>query len=418
MKVLESAGFDAAECKALRGSLRRLTNGIIERKKGLWRLDAAKIDILGQRHDTIAASDLEPLQRIYWLLEDCKRYGTLPFAGLARAGFVAVQMLRSLVATGVFSQDDHDRFMRSVDTVTSQFSRDMAGMDRPDFLQRYGHLRPGTYDIRSPRYDERPDLYLDDRERAAPGHAGANFGANSGANFGLSLSQMRQLRELLSRHKLRLDVVELMEFLHAGIEMREYAKFVFTRNLSDAMVAFTQWGRTLGFSVDDLSYANIGVINDLTACTDDPAGAIAASVAQGRKRYAETGQVWLPPVILGPQDVFSFEVAENEPNFVTQCKVSGPVLELGPGTAERPHADLRGAIVFVPSADPGYDWLFSHGIGGLVTAYGGVNSHMAIRAGELQLPAVIGAGEVLFGRWSQAKRLHIDCAGRRVERLA
>ncbi len=53
-----------------------------------------------------------------------------------------------------------------------------------------------------------------------------------------------------------------------------------------------------------------------------------------------------------------------------------------------------------------------------MTAWGGANSHMAIRAGELGLPAVIGAGEVLYRRWSQAGRLHLDCAGRRVEVLA
>ena len=69
----------------------------------------------------------------------------------------------------------------------------------------------------------------------------------------------------------------------------------------------------------------------------------------------------------------------------------------------------------IPSADPGFDWLFSCGIRGFITAYGGVNSHMAIRAGELQLPAVIGAGELLFNQWRGARRLGLDCANRRVD---
>jgi len=42
---------------------------------------------------------------------------------------------------------------------------------------------------------------------------------------------------------------------------------------------------------------------------------------------------------------------------------------------------------------------------------------MAIRAGELGLPAVIGAGEVFYRRWSAAQRLYLDCAGRRVDVL-
>ena len=408
LKVLEGVGFSGGERKKIERSLRKLTNGVIERKTGLWRQDAKKIDILTERHDRIATSNLEPLDRIYWLLEDCKRYGTLPFAGLARAGFIAVQMLRSLVATGVFSQNDYDRFMRSVETVSGQFSRDLTRLDRSSFLARYGHLRPGTYDICSPRYDERPDLYLGDRVR--------DTDKEEDASFGLTLPQMRELRALLAKHKLSLDVVELMEFLHAGIEQREHAKFVFTRNLSDAMAIFADWGKARGFSADDLSFANIGVMNDLHARTDDPANVVARSIEEGRRQYADTRRVWLPPLLTDAQKVYSFQVSESEPNFVTQGNVTGPVVALRPG--EDLKDILRGAIVFIPSADPGYDWLFSHGIGGLVTVYGGVNSHMAIRAGELQLPAVIGAGEVLFNRWARAQRLRLDCAGRRVEHIA
>lgn len=79
---------------------------------------------------------------------------------------------------------------------------------------------------------------------------------------------------------------------------------------------------------------------------------------------------------------------------------------------------MRGAIVAIPSADPGFDWIFTRGIAGFVTAYGGVNSHMAIRANELGLPAVIGAGEVLFQRWAAARMLFVDCASQQVEILS
>ena len=66
----------------------------------------------------------------------------------------------------------------------------------------------------------------------------------------------------------------------------------------------------------------------------------------------------------------------------------------------------------------GFDWLFSYPIAGLIPAWGGANSHMAIRAGELGLPAVIGAGEINYKNWSSAKRLHLNCAERRVEVFA
>ena len=80
-----------------------------------------------------------------------------------------------------------------------------------------------------------------------------------------------------------------------------------------------------------------------------------------------------------------------------------------------PEVDLSGVIVLVQNADPGYDWLFSRNIAGLVTMYGGANSHMAIRAGEFQLPAAIGVGELLYENIIQAELLELDCASRRIK---
>jgi phosphoenolpyruvate-protein kinase (PTS system EI component) len=39
---------------------------------------------------------------------------------------------------------------------------------------------------------------------------------------------------------------------------------------------------------------------------------------------------------------------------------------------------------------------------------------MAIRAGELGIPAVIGAGEVLFQQWQAARKLCLDCTNQKV----
>ncbi len=405
LKVLATKGFSDTDCAQLSESLRLLTNRVIDQKNGLWRADEAKLAVLARRREELLGSGLDPVSRIYWLLEDCKRYGTLPFAGLARAGFIAVQMLRSLVAIGVFSQADYDWFMNGLDTVSAQLSRDLGSLNKTDLLARYGHLRPGTYDILSPRYDEAPDNYFG-HQRAAGNAKGP------GRPFALSLDQERTIARLLKEHGLSCDITGLLEFLQSGIELREYAKFVFTRSLSDALSLFREWGGSQGFSAEELSYANINCIRDLYAGSDAEREVLMRSIEEGRARYGETCSLWLPPLITRPEDVWSFEVPESEPNFVTQLCATGPVAR--PEERER----LERAIIFISSADPGFDWLFSHPIAGLVTAYGGVNSHMAIRANELGLPAVIGAGEALFDKWSQAKRIHIDCAGRRVEMLS
>ena len=58
--------------------------------------------------------------------------------------------------------------------------------------------------------------------------------------------------------------------------------------------------------------------------------------------------------------------------------------------------------------------IVSHDICGFITAYGGANSHMAIRAGELGLPAVIGVGEPMFAKYLLSKQIEIDAENRLV----
>lgn len=404
LESLSQAGFSKREREAIADSLRKLTNRIVHPKEGLWRGDAAKIDTLTVRREELFGAGSEPLERIYWLLEDAKRYGTLPFAGLARAGFVAVQMLKSLVAVGVFSQADYDAFLGSISTVSGQLARDRSMLDKATFLARYGHLRPGTYDILSPRYDEAPELYFDWSQRPpAPEPV---------KPFALTLPQMREIVNLLEAHGLQPDPVGLFDFMQAGIELRELAKFHFTRNLSDALALIAEVGGQYGFTREDLAYCDIAAFRELHVAATEPEKLLLHAIAQGKARYAETLKVSLPPLIAKPQDIWAFEWPETAPNFITQKQITAPVV--GCDAREQ----LAGAIVCIPNADPGFDWLFACPIAGLITAWGGANSHMAIRAGELGLPAVIGAGEVLYRRWSKAQRLYLDCAGRRVEVLA
>jgi phosphohistidine swiveling domain-containing protein len=164
-----------------------------------------------------------------------------------------------------------------------------------------------------------------------------------------------------------------------------------------------------GLTREDMSFADIRSVLGLYATSEDPEATLLRSIEDGRKRYEITRAIALPPLISSPQDVWYVRSGSVEPNFITQQSVRSRVM------SHEQKSALNGAIVMIPSADPGFDWLFSHGIGGLITAYGGVNSHMAIRAGELRIPAVIGAGEVLFERWSRSQILHIDCANKKVE---
>lgn len=404
---LAEAGFSADEREQLKQSLRLLTNRVAHRSDGLWIAENDKIEELERRRATVLSSDLSAIDRVYWLIEDCKRYGTLPFAGLARAGFIAMQLLDSLVHVGVLTPADKAAFMAGLDTVSNRMVTDLRTLSKEGFLERYGHLRPGTYDILSPRYDEAPDLYFDWQALAA---APADT-KDAHRKFSLSLDQMRRIETLLKEHGLDLDVVGLFGFIEAGIKGREHAKFVFTHSLSDVLAMLGRLGQEHGLAKDDMAYFDIAKLRDLYGGCPDVDRELRAAIVRGRVRHAETLRLTLPPLITHHDQVYGFHVPPTEPNFITQKTGRGQVRS--PDRAD----DLAGSILFIPCADPGYDWVFSHGIAGFVTAYGGVNSHMAIRAGELEIPAAIGVGETLFREWGAAEMVEIDAANRRVHVL-
>ena len=408
LKQLLARGFSEGEVDRIKFSLLSLTNDIIRPDRGLYQQDLGKVRHLDQRHRTLMASDMSIVQKIYWLIEDCKRYGTLPFAGLARAGFVATQLLSSLVALKILSEEDHAAFMASLATVARQLGQDLdrlfeGSLDRALFLERYGHLRPGTYDIESPRYDEDFDRYFAGAARAAPAHL---------ARFELSGAQRYALEQLLMENGFTCSVDELFDFIRGGIEGREYGKFVFTRHLSDVLVLVEQLGKDAGFSRRELAYLDIRRVLTMNAEleVDDPRSLLGENISRNQMAYRLEQGLKLPQLITAPEDIYEFELSCAAPTFVTRKSASAAVFE------ERRLAsgDPRGAIVFIRSADPGYDWLFNRGIAGLVTEHGGANSHMAIRAAELGIPAVIGCGALYYARWSRSAFLALDCESRTV----
>jgi len=227
--------------------------------------------------------------------------------------------------------------------------------------------------------------------------------------FKLTLPQLNQMNHLLKKHKLSVKVIKLLNFIKEAIEGREYSKFVFTKSLSDILKLLGQWGDQMGLSIEELSYLNIEVVRNLYAVSGDPLHMLKTNIEQGKKSYQITKALKLPPLFSDVNEISSFYLPPTEPNFITLNRVIGEICSV-----EQPLEKLSKSIIFIPNADPGYDWLFSHRIGGLITMYGGANSHMAIRAGELNIPAVIGCGEALYHQWSKAQIVDLDCANKQV----
>ena len=161
-RLRDYGNFNNSEIDCLRSSLRRITSNAFHRCTS----DLSLVNQLSTRFDLLLEqNDLDPLERVRISLEDSKRFGTLPFSHLARSGFIAITLLRQAVACGIISSAARDSFLSTVRTVSHRFTADAldtasGSLSKDDFIKRYGHLRPGTYEITSPRYDHDPSHYL------------------------------------------------------------------------------------------------------------------------------------------------------------------------------------------------------------------------------------------------------------------
>ena len=89
----------------------------------------------------------------------------MPFAGLARAGFIAVELLKSCVNQNVINRSEYNLFLESLNTISGSLVLDIEKLTKNQFLKKYGHLRPGTYDILSKSYNEYYDSYFKVKKR-------------------------------------------------------------------------------------------------------------------------------------------------------------------------------------------------------------------------------------------------------------
>ena len=129
-----------------------------------------------------------------------------------------------------------------------------------------------------------------------------------------------------------------------------------------------------------------------------------------KKMQKKNKNIKLPSVLLSSDDFYIFEKNQAEPTFITQKIFLGDLQVL---TSDMTILD-GGLIILIEQADPGYDWIFSHQIGGLITKYGGSNSHMAIRCAELEIPAAIGVGDAIYDELSGQNTITLDCCQKRI----
>ena len=351
----------------------------------------------------IKNSDLSPIlqiKRVLFLLQDL---GTISFAHLARCGFISISILNSLAKSYPKSKSDIHEFQKSIKTISTRLSGDIQKVrkktiDKSDFIENYGHLRPSTYDINSPTYAENFDNLI------LSGTVATSSEHNSSE---INLADTNLLTQISNSLGVKPD--ELSNFLAKGIQWREESKFIFTKGLSFVLSTLKDLNPYGLYSSGEIKHLGINEI--LSILDNDINKSACFQLVASRKENALIDQkIELPQVISKSIDFEYFYIGNNEINFIGTKAVTAPLISLS--DCSESHMNLCGCIALIESADPGYDWLFSHNILGLITQYGGANSHMAIRAVEYNIPAAIGIGELHRKRIENVTHVELDCVNK------
>jgi glutamine kinase len=398
-------GFDSDELDCLEENLIQIT------KSGIRNINQhyEKLGQLNDHYEQIVASKYRHIDKVYQLLEHVRTYGVLPFAHLARDGFVAVSLLKSLIRKGVIDQSFYDRLFSCIKSVTKDFEKDgelvasnSGKMTWKKFVSKYGHLRPGTYDIMSKAYHEDPDMFLR-RMVKLPQESCKNFDL-----LKIKQSFVKHLEKLGGNNIFDISSEEIFEYITKAIYGREYAKFLFTKNVSESLNQIVFIGEEFGLSRHELSEISIEKFLSLKFQSGINKEYLQRLSKQGMEDNQVARHIELPDIILDKSDLWYFERSSRKGNYVTNKKVIGNIVTVTNSIDQ--NLNIAGKIVVIPQADPGFDWMFGYEIKGLITKYGGANSHMTIRAAELGLPSVIGVGDQKFEELKDASSVELDCA--------
>lgn len=365
--------------------------------------DTFSIEQLIDRRVNVSNSALSTIDKLYTLLADCKEYGTLAFSHAARAGFVATTILNSLVSTGALSNERRLQFLSSFDTVAGEFEKDKeafleGSITKEELISLYGHLRPGTYEVATPAYWEDPEQYIlpSDFKKSE----------SNALSFCFDECEKQSLQVFLSDLNSTVSIDAFIQYLIGAIQSREKVKFEFTKNLSKSLDYCIDLGTELGLERSEVSYLSYSDLEQLKLNMASTSS-IHPLVELRKNDHILTKVIELPSLIDNEAKFYSFERLSSLPNFIGVTQIIASIVSL----KEQSGIELAGKIVLIPQADPGYDWLFGQNISGLITQYGGANSHMAIRSAEIGLPAAIGVGEKMYDTLVSAKKIELDCVG-------
>ena len=402
---LRKAKFSRAEINELKKGLREINKNIVR----IFYSSKKKISKLNDNYEKIINKKSTKLEKIRQLVKECKINGTLPFAHFARIAFISISIFKDAVKKKIILQDSFDEFLNSINTINKTMLEEVnlcrkKKLNKKIFLEKYSHLRPGTYDITSDNYSSNNNKILEDILK--------NNKINSNNKFSnwkkqkktfLKLINLNNIFQLKKEH-------DIENFLKTSIEFRELSKFYFTKYVNKILELIKEISVQKNLSVNDVAYLSL---KDFFLINKNKTLKLKKKIRKNKLAFDINKNYELPHIIKNRDDLLQFEHLKSVPNFIGNFSASKEIMLIDKNYSQ--NQNLKNKIIIIESADPGYDWIFGKKISGLITMFGGANSHMAIRASELNLPAAIGIGKVKFEQLISSSHIKLDPINKKVE---
>lgn len=423
-KELLENDFTNDEVQTLRSSLFTISNTIFHSFPKKIEQDNASIAELDsfceQVKKNVSTVDgfKEKLDLVHELIEQCKKNGIPAFVRAARFAFIGNALLKSLVKMNIISTEIHHSFLNTIPTVATEMDEDFTKLKNTQisidtFLLKYWHLRPGTYDITKLPYEKNPAYFSTTQNNIdqVVSHTLSNKDNTAAEAFILNV-----LDKHLGNQGFTVGAESVIQFIKQSIQLREYYKFVYTKAISLAIELIADLGTSLKISRNDLAYLDYySIVNHRTTCTVQEITDIWKALIENRKQeFNLNSSLSLPPMIFDELDFSIIHTTTAKPNFITDHSIIGEIFLLD---SESSNTAVTDKIVVIEKADPGYDWIFTQRIKGLITKYGGAASHMAIRCAEFDIPAAIGCGDIIFTKVIGATNISLDCKNKMINVL-
>ena len=220
------------------------------------------------------------------------------------------------------------------------------------------------------------------------------------------------ISKILYKHNIEIESSDFFSFVRKAIASREFVKFEFTKNLSDAIEYIAKAADLLGFSRHEISNLDLKTIFTFKNYNKKKyKDNLDKKIIFNQKQKILQTQLQFPSIIFTKNDLEVFSYFSSIPNYISKKKIKKDSILLEKNISS---TNIANKIVIIENADPGFDWIFTKGIAGLITKYGGVASHMAIRCSELGIPAAIGCGELIYEKLFFSKHLLLDCENKQI----